>query len=275
MPIEVQCPNGHRLACSDDRAGKQGKCPKCGTTFTVPKSNGAPASESAGTPDKPDDVKQEPSAGKLPEGAGGSASQGRATSEPQIQFLCPNGHKLVGSPSLQGRPGQCPNCGAKFRIPVYDVSDDEQFNEEFEEDLSRIGSEMSEQGELDSRMIEEIPELEAGTEQEPEPQPPPEHPAADFLPMMEDEDDENMHPLARLFTTLWQEREHGGVVELHIGDGVVIVPDWWAIELSLQNHGVFALQAPDGSYVVETVAWDAIKRISIRRINELPDGVFA
>jgi len=36
-----------------------------------------------------------------------------------IEFLCPNGHKLSGPASLQGRPGQCPHCQSKFVIPDY------------------------------------------------------------------------------------------------------------------------------------------------------------
>ena len=36
-----------------------------------------------------------------------------------ITFLCPNGHKLSGPASLQGKPGQCPHCSSKFVIPDY------------------------------------------------------------------------------------------------------------------------------------------------------------
>jgi hypothetical protein len=64
------------------------------------------------------------------------------------------------------------------------------------------------------------------------------------------------------------------VLEIHLGDGITLIPDWWAERMSLEQHVVFAQQTADGSYVMETIPWDAIKRISVRRITELPGGVF-
>ncbi len=52
--------------------------------------------------------------------AGGADRPPSAVKEPQIEFLCPNGHHLHGPASLQGRPGECPECGSRFRIPVVD-----------------------------------------------------------------------------------------------------------------------------------------------------------
>ncbi len=37
--IEFLCPNNHKIRCSDDRAGQEAKCPKCGVKFLIP-SNG-------------------------------------------------------------------------------------------------------------------------------------------------------------------------------------------------------------------------------------------
>jgi hypothetical protein len=45
---------------------------------------------------------------------------GNSPKESQIEFLCPNGHKLHGPASLQGKPGECPECGSRFHIPTYD-----------------------------------------------------------------------------------------------------------------------------------------------------------
>jgi hypothetical protein len=36
MAISFQCPQGHKLSCSEERAGLKGKCPKCGSIFQVP-----------------------------------------------------------------------------------------------------------------------------------------------------------------------------------------------------------------------------------------------
>ena len=36
MVIQFLCPNGHKIHCPDDRAGKPAKCPKCGVKFRIP-----------------------------------------------------------------------------------------------------------------------------------------------------------------------------------------------------------------------------------------------
>src|SRR5712672_2082378 len=39
--ITFLCPNGHRLSCPEQQAGKGGKCPKCGASFKIPLSQDA------------------------------------------------------------------------------------------------------------------------------------------------------------------------------------------------------------------------------------------
>lgn len=96
MPIHVTCPNGHLLVCPDDRAGRQGKCPKCGILLAIPAiSEPQPAAETLG-----------PVAAALPPG--------------HFWFLCPNGHQLNGPATLANRPGKCPHCDARFIIPSPD-----------------------------------------------------------------------------------------------------------------------------------------------------------
>ena len=269
MPIAVVCPNGHRLACPDDRAGKKGKCPKCGTSFEIPESNGEV---------KTDETDAANAGSNTDEAAKSSPS---AIPDGNIVFLCPNGHKLNGPATLQGQPGQCPHCNAKFRIPVYDDETDDENLETPEED-STLGDSGDEDllqlniGEVDESAPISIDDLEelsdiGSTDRAMEAEEVVENAGMAYY----DADAVDMHPLARLFATLWNERQHGGVIEVHLGDREMILPDWWAEALSLESHGVFALQTSDGSYVIETVAWDAIKRITVRRINELPDGVFA
>jgi hypothetical protein len=46
--------------------------------------------------------------------------QSGGSKETQIEFLCPNGHRLHGPALLQGKPGECPECGSRFHIPTYD-----------------------------------------------------------------------------------------------------------------------------------------------------------
>jgi hypothetical protein len=259
MAIEVRCPNGHRLKCPEDRAGKRGKCPKCGTAFQVPQLDGAAASQVTAASES------------------GKRRLRDAAAEEKIEFRCPNGHKLSGPASLQGQPGQCPHCQAKFRIPRVEEEDERPVVEPVSDsgriDFNLAGAPEAEPAEDDFLGIDELQEVEPGSRKSGSAVEvgflPGESPAPE-----EAEPAEEAHPLASLFVALWQEHEHGGVVELHLGDGVIIVPDWWAPALSIHSHGVFAIQTADGSYVMETVAWDAIQRITIRQIQELPGGVF-
>ena len=103
MTIAFMCPNGHQLSAPVERAGKQGKCPKCSVAFVVP--------DPAEPPDQ-------------------GAADDEADADPNIiVFLCPNGHKLNGPSSLKGKPGQCPHCGSKFVIPEDDPTDDDPTHE--------------------------------------------------------------------------------------------------------------------------------------------------
>ena len=107
MVIEFLCPNGHKIRCADDRANKPAKCPKCGVKFYVPGPEESEPSESGSWATAPVQASGSP----------GSSSSKLASRE-QIEFLCPNGHRLWAAVGLQGRPGQCPECGSKFHIPT-------------------------------------------------------------------------------------------------------------------------------------------------------------
>jgi hypothetical protein len=82
------------------------------------------------------------------------------------------------------------------------------------------------------------------------------------------------HPTARLVARLWVERGHGGIVELHMGGGGVILPEWYEPQWSRGTHGLFASQAVDGSVTLTAVAWDKIEKIVVRKVQGLPDGMF-
>ena len=115
--IDFLCPNGHRIRCPADQAGQAAKCPRCGVKFRVPSAEEIEMDESIsdGWRRWPRGLicRRRPPAARRPQAAA-------AAKEPQIEFLCPNGHHLHGPASLQGRPGACPECGSRFRIPVID-----------------------------------------------------------------------------------------------------------------------------------------------------------
>jgi DNA-directed RNA polymerase subunit RPC12/RpoP len=226
MPLEFLCPNGHRIVCPDDRAGRDAKCPKCGVLLRVPGASGAVASRA------PSAAAADATNSGNAEGQNGPADAG----ENNIVFLCPNGHRLNGPARLQGQAGQCPHCGARFIVPML--------------------SEMEQVEEVD---MTDLPDDDQGP-----------------LPMVEDTPPPatSYHPLCKLVRKLWDEKEHGAIIELHLDNGALLVPDWFDERLSRQTHGLFASQAADGTVTMTAVAWDSITRVVVRNVEGLPDGMF-
>src|ERR1700722_11449636 len=110
MAIEFRCPQGHRLSCPEERAGKIGKCPKCGSTFVVPSAEiAASVSASTGsdvavaTSESGSMAAGQEAAAPTPAENVASGATGAAPLGDVIVFLCPNGHKLNCPPSLQGK----------------------------------------------------------------------------------------------------------------------------------------------------------------------------
>ena len=77
-----------------------------------------------------------------------------------------------------------------------------------------------------------------------------------------------------LVARLWAERAHGGIVELHLVGGSVILPMWYEPRWSLGTHGLFASQAADGTVTLTAVAWESVQKVVVRQVEGLPDGMF-
>ena len=78
----------------------------CNTPFIVPQPNEAGESNDAAT------------GGSSRITAAGGSGTNLFKAEEIFYFLCPNGHKLNGPPTLKGKPGRCPECQARFLIPT-------------------------------------------------------------------------------------------------------------------------------------------------------------
>jgi hypothetical protein len=264
--IEFLCPEGHKIRCPDEQAGKSAKCPRCGAKFRIPDPTFDPSSDPpAASPSPVSD-----SVTDLPPMFGDLALSDAPMAEPpvptepepaavpemgpsEIEFLCPNGHRLHGPSTLQGRPGECPECGSKFRIPrCADVAEGEE-DTEVEVDEGRLDGDTP----ADAGMagFEEIAESE-------------------FVPAPADSaaySPGGAHTFAELFTKLWAERSRGAVVELHLADGTTLTPDDFAASRAGQGHGLFAVREADGTYALSAVAWDSIARVVVRQVRQLPD----
>lgn len=261
--IEFLCPNGHRIHCPEEQAGRAAKCPRCGVKFRIPSLSEAdtlsPAADEseAAEPELTDSGVQ-----PTPSGQPGDSAVGRQ----EIEFLCPNGHRLHGPATLQGRAGECPECGSRFRIPTYDEVSEE---EGMELDISLGGAdEESSSGATLSRVdrVEEPPR-----------RPPPrqgitrERPAMAISEAGSDLTTRG-HPLAKLFAKLWAEKPANEAIELHFGDGETLVPDHFLKGLSQQSHAVFAVKEPGGTYTLTAVAWESVTRVLVQGLKQLPEG---
>jgi len=223
------CPNGHRINWSENLAGRDAKCPRCGVLLRIPAASGATAQAMAGNTATAVPAASA-AAGVQNIGASGQAEQNN------IAFLCPNGHRLVGPARLQGQAGQCPHCGARFLVPV--LSDMEQVEEV---DLTDLPAE----DDLPLQTVEDAPPPAGG-----------------------------VHPLCKLLRKLWEERQRGAVIELHLEGGMMLVPDWFDDKFSRHSHGLFAAQAADGTLTMTIVAWNNISRVIVRNVEGLPEGMF-
>jgi hypothetical protein len=223
-----------------------------------------------------------------------------STGDELIVFLCPNGHKLNGPARLAGKTGQCPHCGARFEIPFpeeversdeYDgladtVTEDplkdntieqrappKQDDEDMPLEVAhlfeavRADTESSVVSRIVGRSGKGSASSGKGTPGQPVPR-------ASSAAQLNRGDSCGMHPLASLVARLWEEREHGGIIELHLSGGAILVPEWFEAKLSGGTHGLFAAQAADGTVTMTVVPWDEVTRVVVRSVVGLPDGMF-
>ena len=254
--IEFLCPNGHKIRCPTERAGQAAKCPRCGVKFRIPDPADLDASDAFGSDtniSRPEftessvDAMSPPKPEDVPENVPEEVSE----KEPEIGFLCPNGHRLHGPASLQGRPGECPECGARFRIPNYEEPS-------VEEGTGGIAQE-TDPGQIeggDSTAIEAAENV------------PP-----DVGGIVSDASVRGRSgpSMADLFSRLWDARPQGTIVEIRLRNGDSVVPHQFLKKLVRQEAGVFTVREADGTLTLTAVAWEAIAQVAIRGLKDLPE----
>jgi hypothetical protein len=171
-------------------------------------------------------------------------------------FLCPNGHKLHGSNSLQGRPGQCPHCNSRFLIPT---DDDAQEVHDDSADHREPATDTASEGVTE--------DLQPFATAEPvvinihdEPPPPP-------MPV-------SCHPLAQIIRKLWSETREAGVLEIQLDNNEVLLAESFSAELSQHEFGVFAVRGENKTHAVTIVPWDTISRATLQNLADLPGELF-
>lgn len=193
----------------------------------------------------------------------------------QIVFFCPEGHRLVVPVALAGKRGKCSKCSVPLQIPDPAPPTDAVLVEAGGREPSPAPPAAVEPSsappadEGDWTFISGIgqpalgpgPALDAASWQAP---------AAGSLPGPAVE----LNPMALLLARLWAERDHGGIVELHLVGGAVLLPEEFSPRWSGGTHGLFASQAADGSVTLTAVAWDTVQRIVVRQLTAVPDDMF-
>ncbi|HEY2759330.1 MAG TPA: hypothetical protein VGI75_01265 [Pirellulales bacterium] len=230
MPLDFNCPNGHRIVnCPDERAGREGRCPKCGVIFRIPTVSGGTATPINGATVGGSSL-------NLSAAQSGNLTRAATGEQNNIVFLCPNGHRLNAPANLEGRAGQCPQCGARFLVPVLG-----ELDEVAEVDLTDLGDQES--GPLGT--------AEFGSTGAP-----------------------RIHSLCKMMRQLWAAKDDGAIIELHLEGGAMLLPDWFDERLSRAGHGLFAAQAADGTVTMTAVAWDSVMRVVVRNVDGIPEGMF-
>ena len=231
--------------------GRGVKCPKCDASFRVP------------------DPRR--------------LSTGAASSD-EIEFLCPNGHKLSGPANLQGKAGKCHHCEARFIIPDYSQNEDpselDANNDATFADLPELEELQPLDAIADDQEVTDLPAARNPIAMLPQSADPfgadpfgfVENPAAH--PAGVEPAAATGHPLAILFESFWARRGPAVHVEFHLANGDKLRPDYYAPDLSRQFQGVFGIKQEDGTYMITAVAWDAVQRITLRGVPEFPSDVF-
>jgi hypothetical protein len=130
---------------------------------------------------------------------------------------------------LQGKAGKCPECGARFRIPVR----------------------------------EEAPALEwPGPPEQPAAASPAPPPAAAARAAS-----------AELIERLWNAAPPGRTLEIHLRDGTRLSPERFLKNASTSAYAVLVSREPDGTMTVSAVAWEAITRVVLGGLGELPPAL--
>jgi hypothetical protein len=223
----------------------------------------------------------------------------------KIVFFCPNGDKIVVPAKLAGKRGECSKCKVAVVIPRVEAAGEEEPQVSPVEVADQTGA-LSEPEKV--QPAEEVPVAEEpaeGQAEEPAAAPAsgpaeegwkfmvepaegvesshvgldlnaagPAERAAWGSPPISGGGEGHDHPAARLVARLWAERGHGGIIELHLAGGSVILPEWYEMNWSRGTHGLFASQAVDGTVTLTAVAWDTIEKIVVRQVQGLPDGMF-
>jgi hypothetical protein len=238
--IVFRCENGHRLVVDAEMAGHRGKCSKCGVAVRIPINRQSPP--------------------KSPRVAQTKAVGHREDAAAESPAVAPN----TATAAATAAPPAAAAAAAAEPFDARQQADEKDAKEGGQSDLPEdmfSGIEATSDSHVSATEIVDFSQQLSPTDAVP-PEPElsvPEGP---------------VNPTASLVARLFQEMEHGGIVEVHIAGGSVILPEFYERRWSAGSHGLFASRAADGTVTLTAVAWDSIQKIIVRQVDGLPDGLF-
>jgi Zn finger protein HypA/HybF involved in hydrogenase expression len=281
--IKFLCPNGHQLSAPEHLVGKAGKCPKCNTAFLVPSPDEPeePMPEDAAEEEvvgaKSDSLKlgsdvlgtsqsntansASGSHSKIETDSIASGSRPHHVTDDVFVFLCPNGHKLNGPPSLKGKLGQCPHCQSRFRIPTDEEI--EQFaQEEAESNASRAQLKPS------SDSVALKGESSAGNSSTELPI------QGSHLSSILKSKWKFKHELGEVLAQMWKAKGSMGDIEIDLAASEEkLRPDYYSPALSQGEFAVFGMSEGMNTNVL-VIPWSSVVRCRITKVEQLPPGLF-
>lgn len=208
--------------------------------------------------------------------APGPAAESAGSGVAPVAFECPNGHRIVVAASLAGKRGKCSKCGVAVEIPLPNAAVDagpapppsaaERLPALDEAGNFPPGPSSAKQGESGSETTARPENWDFIGEPSGVADWPAESGSGQGVDLG--------HPTAALVARLWAERAHGGIIELHLANGSVLLPEWYDANWSRGTHGLFASQAADGSVTLTAVAWDTVQKVVVRKLTTVPDDMF-
>lgn len=208
----------------------------------------------------------------------------------KIVFHCPNGHRIAADRGLAGRSGgKCSKCGAAITIP--DPEGEAAVVKIVVPEERPAAADLQETVDAPQDLLPEVdvapppPVASAGGDST--------EPTWDFVATPESESPVALpdiqawssepaidigagdNPTAQLVARLWAERDlGGGIVELHLSGGSVMLPEFFDRRWSQGTHGLFATRAADGTVTITAVAWETVQKIVLRQLAAVPHDMF-
>lgn len=241
--IQFACGNGHAISVPVRLAGKRGTCSRCGVAVVIPLTSSSVAASSAAA-----------AVGRAANPAG--SSEHATSNEPVAAAVDASPLPTEHTPAIDGAE-EMPSVET-HASPAGPVDGEEL------PDFSGMGGH-----EETAAAVDAFAGLSDGVESAPSP-------GFDGIEGSERPEIDGVdNPTAVLVAKLFGESEHGGVVELHLKSGQIVMPQLYDFTWSRGTHGLFAAEnKSDNTITLTAVAWDSVEQVIVRKVRGLPDGMF-